>query len=150
MLNDKLRSVRALALGLAFVATAFYAIVMPWHLAARFAAEVAAAQNLALMGAPCSIALGLANEFDYGLSQGHHAPRARAHREAAEPNPAPNPHFRCPLCKGLAAMQFVLLATALPSLPEPFGDHIAASPSDDLPAELFAPAPQSRGPPFLS
>jgi hypothetical protein len=157
MLNGGLRSVRALALGLALVATAFYATVLPWHLAVRFVAEVVAAQNLALQnpastGAPCSIALGLANEFDHGLSR-HHAPHAHhadPHHEAAGHAPAPNPHFRCPLCKGLAAMQFVLLAAVQLGLLEPFGQHVAASPTDDSLTELFAPVPQSRGPPFLS
>jgi hypothetical protein len=172
MLNGRLHSVRALALGLAFVAVAFYAIVMPWRLTMHFVAEVTAAQNLASqnlasMGAPCSIALGLANEFDHGVLRHHerHAqslahdnhshPHARLHhvhphQGAAEHDPAPNPHFRCPLCKGLAAMQFVLLAVAQLGLLEPFGQPVVVSPTDDLPTELFTPVPQSRGPPFLS
>lgn len=156
MLNGEFRSVRALALGLASVAIAFYAFVMPWHLAVRFSAEVAAARQVALYGgAPCAVAFGLANEFDHGL-QRHH-PRHdgagaahSAHHNSDHQHPAPNPHFRCPLCKGLAALQFVLLATVQLGLLEPFSEFSAALPEDDALIELFEPVPQSRGPPFLA
>jgi hypothetical protein len=118
---------RRLGGALALAATAFYAVLLPWHTVSQAITPLPNARSLE---PPC-----------------HHA-LAAAEDSSKSPQPL-KPRSNCPICKGFAALH---LATGVPANVLVVKVAVIASltpvAKDDL-ADATAHPPQSRGPPSL-
>jgi hypothetical protein len=112
---------RRLPGALALAGMAFYAILLPWHIASDSRLTQAA----------------------FELKTGH-----TAQSDAKKPSPAKPPE-QCPMCKDFAGLQLALAGGAiLVVLPRQIGDALFDTSQDHI-AEASVPPPQSRGPPHL-
>jgi hypothetical protein len=112
---------RRLPGALALAGMAFYAVLLPWHIASD--------SKLAQAG------------FELKLGQ-------KSRSDAQKPSPAKPPE-QCPMCKDFAGFQLTLVGGAIHVIiPREFADALFDTSQDHL-AEASVPPPQSRGPPHL-
>jgi hypothetical protein len=121
---------RRLSATFALFGMAFYAVLIPWHTVSQ-TAMLLAQLELGTSAMP--------------LCHGDSTP-------AGEPskNSSPSKQTHCPICSGFAALQFALANPGIVAVVSPeAGDVVTGIAQDNLTAATV-PAPQSRGPPFLS
>jgi len=112
---------RRLAGALALAGMAFYAVLLPWHIAS-------------------DSRLG---QTAFELKTAH-----AARSNAEKPSPAKPPE-QCPMCKDFAGFQLTLTGGAIHVvIPREIGEALFDTSQDHL-AETKVPPPQSRGPPNL-
>jgi hypothetical protein len=112
---------RRLPGALALAGMAFYAVLLPWHIASD--------SRLA--------------QTAFELQTAH-----AARSSAEKPSPAKAPE-QCPMCKDFAGFQLTLAGSAiLAVIPREIGEALFDTSQDHL-AESPVPPPQSRGPPHL-
>jgi len=114
---------RRLPGALALAGMAFYAVLVPWHIASDSVLHLAHA--------------------GFELKTAH-----AARSNAEKPSPAKPPE-QCPMCKDFAGFQLALTGGAINVvIPREFGDALFDTSQDHI-AEASVPPPQSRGPPHL-
>jgi hypothetical protein len=114
---------RRLPGALALAGMAFYAVLLPWHIASDSAPQVPRA--------------GLDSET-----------ARTAQSDAGKPSPVKPPE-QCPVCRDFAGFQLTLIGEAIDVVvPREIGDASFDTSQDHL-AEASVPPPQSRGPPRL-
>jgi hypothetical protein len=111
---------RVTGAALALLGVAFYALILPWHLTSQFSTQL------------------------------HHADVAAGIICSSDGSSPAMPATSCPICKGLASFQLALATSDMAALPvQPHAVAVLDIVRDDV-AELYAPHPNSRGPPLLS
>ena len=117
------RTCRRVAAAVALLGTAFYALLLPWHLTSQFERHLFAAE--------------------FGISA-----QAMCRADASGPSVPGAPAESCPICKGLAAFHFAIAPAAQPELLSPPADSISfAYAREDLAGERVL-NPRNRGPPL--
>jgi len=112
---------RKLAGALALAGMAFYAVVLPWHIASDSSLTRTAFE----LKTACT-----------------------AQSNAEKPSPT-KPLEQCPMCKDFAGFQLTLVGGAIIAvIPREIGEALSDTSHDHL-AEASVPPPQSRGPPHL-
>jgi hypothetical protein len=112
---------RRLPGALALAGMAFYAILLPWHIASDSELTQAA--------------------FELKIGR-------TAQSEAEKPSPSKPPE-QCPMCKDFAGFQLALTGGAIHVvIPREIGDALFDTSQDHI-AEASVPPPHGRGPPHL-
>jgi hypothetical protein len=115
------RKHKRVAAALALLGVAFYALLLPGHLASQFNAQL--------------------HKADVGMF-------ADAMCLSGDQGTKPMPATSCPICKGLAAFQMAMVPPELAALPVmPHASAAIAALRDDV-ARASIPPPRSRGPPL--